>query len=45
MAELAQRGATVEAQRALRNGSPFAAAAADLNGAFRRMKAAASVAA
>ena len=45
VAELAQRGATVEAQRALRNGTPFAHALADLNAAFRRMKAAATVAA
>ncbi|ATC31010.1 hypothetical protein CA606_00845 [Caulobacter vibrioides] len=45
VAELAQRGATVEAQRALRNGTPFAYALADLNAAFRRMKAAATVAA
>ena len=45
VAELANRGAYVEAQRALRNGTPFAYALADLNAAFRRMKAAASVAA
>ncbi len=43
--EVAESGATVEAQRALRNGTPFAYALADLNAAFRRMKAAATVAA
>ena len=45
VAELAKRGQHTEAQRALRNGTPFAHALADLNAAFRRMKTASSVAA
>lgn len=45
VAELARRGQSSEAQRALRNGTPFAESLADLNAAFRRMRAAATVAA
>ncbi len=45
VAEHIRRGEVAEAHRAMRPGSPFAGALADLNVAFRRMKAAASVSA
>jgi hypothetical protein len=41
VAEQINRRAFAEAQRAVRPGTPFALALADLNAAFRRMKAAA----
>lgn len=45
VADLIVRGEYVEAQRALRLGTPFAHALADLAAALRRMKSAASLAA
>lgn len=42
VAERIHRGQFAEAQRALRNGTPFAQALADLTAAFRRMRAASS---
>lgn len=45
VADLISRGEFVEAQRALRHGTPFAHALADLAAALRRMKSAASLAA
>ncbi|WP_454718874.1 CZB domain-containing protein [Caulobacter segnis] len=41
VAEQISRGQLAEAQRALRNGTPFALALADLTAALRRMRAAA----
>lgn len=42
LADQINRGHYNEAQRALRNGTPFAQALADLNAAFRRMRTAAT---
>lgn len=42
VAEQISRGQLAEAQRALRNGTPFALALADLTSAFRRMRTAAT---
>lgn len=42
VADLIARGHAAEAQRALRNGTPFAEALADLTSALRRMRLAAS---